>query len=93
MLADILNEKQSSKFELSGKHSRFYAWVPPESLPLSVVEELEGRMLKVVEAMLQHGKHLKGSRASSPGSDKGTTYYGNTFVTRSVEEDVQSYNR
>jgi hypothetical protein len=57
------------------------------------VEELENQMLKVIKAMLQHGKHLKGSRASSPGSDKGTTYYGNTFVTRSVEEDVQSYNR
>ncbi|KAJ7928790.1 hypothetical protein B0H13DRAFT_1966188 [Mycena leptocephala] len=71
----------------------FCAWVPPESLPLSVVEELENQMLKVIKAMLEHGKHLKGSRASSPGSDKGTTYYGNTFVTRSVEEDVQSYNR
>jgi hypothetical protein len=60
--------------------------VPPELLPLSVVEELEGRMLKVVEAMLQHGKRLNGSRCSSTAGDQGTEDDGVTFLSRVIKE-------
>ncbi|KAJ6466273.1 hypothetical protein C8R45DRAFT_1021137 [Mycena sanguinolenta] len=65
ILIDILRGHELD-LHISGAHSRFHPWVPPQWLPDDIIEELEKRLVKVVSELL-----VNPSRASSPtsGSD------------------------
>ncbi|KAJ6466271.1 hypothetical protein C8R45DRAFT_484419 [Mycena sanguinolenta] len=67
IMIDILRGHQLD-LHISGAHSRYHPWVPPQWLPDDIMEELEKRLVMVVSEML-----VNPSPASSPtsGSDHG----------------------
>ncbi|KAJ7601871.1 hypothetical protein FB45DRAFT_969603 [Roridomyces roridus] len=69
MLAQAILSQKSLTVQLPGAHSTFFPWVPPEWLPLDVLDSLEKTLLGHVKEMIS-GDHLTRSRASSPFSDR-----------------------
>ncbi|KAJ7263979.1 hypothetical protein B0H12DRAFT_1230747 [Mycena haematopus] len=69
MLIDLLRTEHQLELHISGAHSRFHPWVPPQWLPDDVMRELEKRLVAIVQSMVLEQTHLHGSRASSPASD------------------------
>ncbi|KAF8214962.1 hypothetical protein K438DRAFT_1954970 [Mycena galopus ATCC 62051] len=71
ILIDVLRTKNHLKVDIAGAHSRFSTWVPPTWLPVEVLDQLEQRLLKVVEKIIMANSHvLRGSCASSLVSDR-----------------------
>ncbi|KAJ7127146.1 hypothetical protein C8R44DRAFT_115449 [Mycena epipterygia] len=68
-LGELLQKTYKLRFDLPGRHSVYRPWVPPAWLPTDILEDLETKMLEVIEKMVAKHDHLRSSRVSSPGSD------------------------
>ncbi|KAJ7267521.1 hypothetical protein C8J57DRAFT_1327932 [Mycena rebaudengoi] len=69
ILGDVLEEKYGLHITLPGQHTKFFPWVPPSWLQLDALQEMEQRLLRILEEMVE--KKLSTSRTSSPASDRG----------------------
>ncbi|KAJ6585041.1 hypothetical protein B0H19DRAFT_407169 [Mycena capillaripes] len=90
MLIQTIQGTSDVKLEFAGAHARFYPWVPPDWLPVSILEALEVSLLQTITDMVRDGEHLLGSRATSPSgiSVKSETGVVEGFETTAVASMV-----
>ncbi|KAH9938996.1 uncharacterized protein BXZ73DRAFT_99671 [Epithele typhae] len=84
LASTALTGNNAVKFILPGTHATVYPWVPPDGLPLAVLQSIRGDLKVVLTQAINEALRTTGSAQSSPFSDDSELYDLSDIATDDV---------